>query len=81
MKLPAHFIRTASAVAIVSLFAGCTTWDNMSKREQSTTVGAASGAVGGAAVAGPPGAVVGGVAGGVAGNQLAKSDTSSSTTH
>ena len=38
----APFIRSASAVAIVSLFAGCSTWDNMGKTNQGTTVGAAS---------------------------------------
>jgi hypothetical protein len=39
---PAQFIRSASAVAIISLFAGCSTWDNMGKTNQGTTVGAAS---------------------------------------
>ena len=39
----AQFIRSASAVAIISLFAGCSTWDNMVKTNQGTTVGAASG--------------------------------------
>jgi len=39
----AQFIRSASAVAIVSLFAGCSTWDNLVKTNQGTTVGAAPG--------------------------------------
>jgi osmotically inducible lipoprotein OsmB len=68
------FRRSAIALAIVAL-AGCSTWDRMTKNEQATTVGAASGAVGGAVVGGPVGAVAGGAIGGVAGHELAKSDS------
>lgn len=72
------FARSAIALAIVSL-AGCSTWDSMTKSQQATTVGAASGAVGGAVVGGPVGAVAGGAIGGVAGHEMAKSDSTSST--
>ena len=70
------FRRSAIALAIVAL-AGCSTWDSMTKKEQATTVGAASGAVGGAVVGGPVGAVAGGAIGGAAGHELAKSDSTS----
>ena len=60
------------AVAVLSLAAGCSTWDNMSRTERGTTVGAGGGAVAGAAVGGPVGAVVGGVAGGAVGHEAAK---------
>ena len=40
-----RFIRSASAVAIISLFAGCSTWDNMVKTTQGTTVAAAPGEI------------------------------------
>lgn len=58
--------------AIVSLTAGCSTWDSMSKTEQGTAVGAGGGVVAGAVVGGPVGAVVGGVAGGAVGHEAAK---------
>jgi hypothetical protein len=60
------------AAAIISLTAGCSTWDSMSRTERGTSVGAGGGAVAGAVVAGPAGAVVGGVAGGVVGHEAAK---------
>ena len=58
--------------AIISLTAGCSTWDSMSRTERGTTVGAGGGAVAGAVVGGPVGAVVGGVAGGAVGHEASK---------
>lgn len=71
-------LKIAGAVAIVSLTAGCSTWDSMNHSEKSTAVGAGGGAVAGAVVGGPVGAVVGAGVGGVAGHEVAKEDTSAS---
>jgi len=58
----------ASAVAPVSLLAGCATWHSMDRQEKGTATGAAGGALVGAAVGGPVGAVVGAGVGGYAGH-------------
>ena len=62
------------AVAVISLAAGCSTWDSMSHKEKDTAVGAGGGAVVGAVVAGPVGAVVGAGVGGAVGHETAKPD-------
>ncbi len=67
----------ASAVSLAILMAGCssTSWNNMSKADKGTTVGATGGAVAGAVVGGPVGAVAGAGIGAYAGNYAgAKSD-------
>ena len=65
---------SVSAMAVIALVAGCSTWDGMNHKEKDTTVGAGSGAVAGAVVAGPVGAVVGAVGGGIAGHEVGKTD-------
>jgi murein L,D-transpeptidase YcbB/YkuD len=57
-----------SAVALVSLFAGCATWNSMDQQEKGTAAGATGGAIVGAAVGGPVGAAVGAGVGGYAGH-------------
>jgi len=67
-----RFVRRATAVAVISLLAGCASWDSMNHHEKTgTAVGAAGGAAVGAAVGGPVGAVVAAGVGGLTGNQLA----------
>lgn len=63
-----HFLRQAGALALVSLLAGCATWNSMDRQEKGTATGAAGGALVGAAVGGPVGAVVGAGVGGYAGH-------------
>lgn len=62
------------AVAVLIFATGCSTWDGMSKREQSAVVGAGVGGLAGAVVSG--GGVlstIGGAAiGGVIGDQVGK---------
>jgi murein L,D-transpeptidase YcbB/YkuD len=70
-----------TAIAIVALAAGCSSWHRMDKTE-GTVMGATGGAVAGAVVGGPVGAVVGGVGGAYVGNEVAGKDraaTSSSS--
>jgi len=70
--------RTLQHVVAASLLAlaatGCSTWDNMSQREKSATVGAGVGGVAGAAVTGGGvlGTVGGAAIGGVVGDQVGK---------
>ena len=53
--------------------AGCSTWDNMSRQEKGTVIGAGAGAaVGGATVGGPLGTVGVAPARGVEGTQVGK---------
>lgn len=53
--------------------AGCSTWDNLSRQEKGTVIGAGAGAaVGSATVGGPLGTIGGAAAGGVIGNQVGK---------
>jgi len=61
-------LRTATAVALVSALAGCSTWHSMDREEKGTTVGAGGGALVGAAVGGPVGALVGAGVGAYAGH-------------
>jgi phage tail tape-measure protein len=72
-----------AAAAIVSLFAGCASWKDMSRTEKGTAIGATTGAVAGAAVGGPVGAAVGAGVGGVVGHEAeapgARSGTSTAT--
>jgi len=63
-----EIVRRASAITLVSVCAGCATWNEMDRSEKGTAVGATGGALVGAAVAGPVGALVGGGVGGVAGH-------------
>jgi len=63
-----QIVRRASALALVSLLAGCATWNSMDRREKGTATGATGGALVGAAVGGPIGAVVGAGVGGYAGH-------------
>ena len=62
------FVYRTSAIALVSLFAGCATWNSMDRQEKGTAAGATGGAVVGAAVGGPVGALVGAGVGGYAGH-------------
>jgi len=55
-------------VGLLSVCAGCATWDSMDRQEKGTATGAAGGALVGAAVGGPVGAVVGAGVGGYAGH-------------
>ncbi|HZQ59934.1 MAG TPA: peptidoglycan-binding domain-containing protein [Casimicrobiaceae bacterium] len=57
----------AGAVALLSVCAGCATWNSMDRNEKGTATGATGGALIGAAVGGPVGALVGAGAGGYAG--------------
>lgn len=68
-KLP----KSVMALAILAVFAGCSTWHGMDKTE-GTIAGGAGGAVAGAVVGGPVGAVVGGVGGAYVGNEVAGKD-------
>jgi len=61
-------VRAGVALALVSLVAGCATWDSMNRSEKGTAVGATGGAVVGAAVGGPVGAAVGAGVGGYTGH-------------
>lgn len=77
MNRSASTLWKASAVSLAILMAGCssTSWNNMSKADKGTTVGATGGAVAGAVVGGPVGAVAGAGIGAYAGNYAgAKSD-------
>jgi osmotically inducible lipoprotein OsmB len=62
------------AMLLVGGLSGCGTWDGMSHREKSATVGAGVGAVGGAALSGGSvlGTVGGAAVGGVIGNEVGK---------
>lgn len=60
-----NIVRQSVAVALVSLLAGCASWNGMSHQAKATTEGATGGAVVGAAVGGPVGAAVGAGVGGV----------------
>mgnify|MGYP002402974654 CR=1 FL=1 len=66
-------LQRVGALSLVLLFAGCAPWDQMSRQEKGTTVGATGGAVVGAAVGGPVGAAVGAVGGGVVGHETTTS--------
>lgn len=67
MKAP-QFVTKASAIALVSAFAGCATWHDMDRSERGTAAGATGGAIAGAVVGGPIGAAVGAGIGGYAGH-------------
>jgi osmotically inducible lipoprotein OsmB len=60
-----NLVRQGVAVALVTMLAGCASWNGMSHQSKATTEGAAGGAVVGAAVGGPVGAAVGAGVGGV----------------
>ena len=61
MNRSSSMLWKASAVSLAILMAGCssTSWNNMSKADKGTAVGATGGAVAGALVGGPIGAVAG----------------------
>lgn len=61
-------------IALVVMTAGCSTWDGMSKRERSATVGAGAGGLAGAVITngGILGTVGGAAIGGVIGDQVGK---------
>jgi Putative peptidoglycan binding domain len=63
-----NILYQASAIALVSLLAGCSTWQSMDRQEKGTAVGATGGAIVGAAVGGPIGAAVGAGVGGYTGH-------------
>src|SRR5512134_2378486 len=65
--------KSVTAIAILAVLAGCSTWHRMDKTE-GTVAGGAGGAVAGAVVGGPVGAVVGGVGGAYVGNEVAGKD-------
>ena len=58
----------AGAIALVTLLAGCATWNDMDRSEKGTATGATTGAVVGAVVGGPVGAAVGAGVGGYVGH-------------
>lgn len=60
-----NLVRQGVAVAVVTMLAGCASWNGMSHQSKATTEGAAGGAIVGAAVGGPVGAAVGAGVGGV----------------
>ncbi|MGE5169063.1 MAG: peptidoglycan-binding domain-containing protein [Rudaea sp.] len=62
------FVSRTGAIALVSVFAGCATWNSMDRQEKGTAAGATGGAIVGAAVGGPIGAAVGAGVGGYAGH-------------
>ncbi len=62
-------VKAASVIAMVTAFAGCSSWHSMDRTESTFAAGAAGGAVAGAVVAGPVGAVVGGVGGAYVGHE------------
>lgn len=62
-------VRGATAIALASLLASCSTWNRMDQSEKGMAIGGASGAVVGAAVGGPVGAVIGAGAGGYVGHE------------
>jgi len=63
-----NILYQASAIALVSLLAGCSTWQSMDRQEKGTAVGATGGAIVGAAGGEPIGAAVGAGVGGYAGH-------------
>jgi hypothetical protein len=67
-----NFVRQGVAVALVSLLAGCASWNAMDHEEKATAEGATGGAIVGAAVGGPIGAAVGAGVGGVVANKNAE---------
>lgn len=69
-----QLLQSASAIAVITLFAGCS---GMDRQEKDTAVGAGTGAVAGAVVAGPIGAVVGGAGGAYAGHEIGKPEPKS----
>ena len=68
-----NMVRQSVAVALVSLLAGCESWNSMSHQSKATTEGATGGAIVGAAVGGPVGAAVGAGVGGVVAHNNAES--------
>lgn len=63
-----QWVTRSSALALVALFAGCATWNDMDRQEKGTAVGATGGAVAGAVIGGPVGAAIGAGVGGYAGH-------------
>ena len=68
-----NMVRQSVAVALVSMLAGCASWNGMSHQSKATTEGATGGAIVGAAVGGPVGAAVGAGVGGVVAHNNAES--------
>jgi hypothetical protein len=67
MEAP-HGTKTAVAIAVVAVLAGCASLNHMD-RVEGTAAGAVGGAVAGAVVGGPVGAVAGGVGGAYVGHE------------
>ncbi len=68
-----HSNKLVAALLVSAALAGCSTWDNMSKRDKGTALGAGAGAVVGNAVGGGTVGTVGGaVVGGAAGRYLGR---------
>lgn len=67
-------MKTVAAAALLTLMAGCSTWDNMSSRQKGGVAGAGVGGVAGAAVTGGSvlGTVGGAAIGGIVGDQVGK---------
>lgn len=67
-------MKTAVAAALITLLAGCSSWDNMSSRQKGGVAGAGVGGVAGAAVTGGSvlGTVGGAAIGGIVGDQIGK---------
>lgn len=67
-------MKTAAAVAVLTLVAGCSSWDSMSSRQKGGVAGAGVGGVAGAAITGGSvlGTVGGAAVGGIVGDQIGK---------
>lgn len=67
-------MKFTAATALITLMAGCSTWDSMSSRQKGGVAGAGAGGVVGAAVTGGSvlGTVGGAAIGGVIGDQVGK---------
>lgn len=76
--LACRVVRIASGIAVFSVVAACSTWDDMSQPERGTAVGSASGHVAGFVAGGPIGSAVGGAVGAAVGHQAAKSNSTES---
>ncbi|HLU80298.1 MAG TPA: glycine zipper 2TM domain-containing protein [Burkholderiaceae bacterium] len=68
------WVRLSGIAVLTIALAGCSSWDNMSRRQKATVTGAGLGGVAGAAISGGSvlGTVGGAAIGGVIGDQVGK---------
>lgn len=73
MKIP-NLVRIGAVATLAFAIAGCSSWDNMNRRQKATVTGAGVGGVAGAAISGGSvlGTVGGAAIGGVIGDQVGK---------